>query len=231
MTLIGNMPTKNCNCTRCGINLFHVNNRTKYCLDCRKIEKSRRTRLHKIKYKKRYSEYKKKYEKENPDIKRECDKRYREKHKEKIKIRRKEYDRRYCNTEKGKINLQKKRYIHTCKNCNKNFKSNNKTSIFCSVNCRFIYCVGENSPKWKGGKTSINRRIRSSKKYRNWRYLIFIRDNYTCQYCHERGVELHPHHIKSFAKYPNDRFDINNGITLCSYCHKLVHSLKPLNQQ
>jgi 5-methylcytosine-specific restriction endonuclease McrA len=105
MGIKGIMPTKNCKCIKCGINLYNVHNYTKYCLDCRKIADKEKTKRHKTKNKERYSLYSKNYKKEHPDKKRESDKRYREKHKEELKIRRIDYDNKYYDTLKGKINL------------------------------------------------------------------------------------------------------------------------------
>lgn len=73
---------------------------------------------------------------------------------------------------------------------------------------------------WKGGKTSETMMIRTSKRYRDWRTAVFNRDNYTCQICLTRGGSLEADHIKSFAHYPNVRFDITNGRTLCKFCHR-----------
>ena len=82
----------------------------------------------------------------------------------------------------------------------------------------------ENNYNWKGGVSSINNIIRSSEEYKEWRIKIFERDNYTCRLCNSRNVHIHAHHILNFANYKNNRFNVNNGITLCIKCHNNVHS-------
>lgn len=79
---------------------------------------------------------------------------------------------------------------------------------------------GEKSTLWKGGLSTKNQMIRSSLEYRQWRTSVFERDNYTCQECKKRGIKLNADHMKAFAHYPELRFDITNGRTLCVDCHK-----------
>jgi len=76
---------------------------------------------------------------------------------------------------------------------------------------------------WGGFKESINSLVRKSVYYQNWRKSVFERDDYTCQKCNKKGSYLHAHHIKQFSKYPELRFNIDNGITLCKDCHIKIH--------
>lgn len=89
---------------------------------------------------------------------------------------------------------------------------------------------GKNSPRWKGGISPINKRIRNSIDFKLWRNSIYERDYFTCKKCGKkseagRRIFLHPHHIQNFAQYPKLRFAIDNGITLCKDCHRLFHKL------
>ena len=79
---------------------------------------------------------------------------------------------------------------------------------------------GENCNFWKGGVTKISVKIRSSMEYKLWRESVFKRDDYTCVWCFKKGGLLNADHIKPFAIFPELRFAIDNGRTLCVDCHK-----------
>ena len=85
---------------------------------------------------------------------------------------------------------------------------------------------GERAPNWRGGITPQNRKLRGSPEFKVWRDAVFTRDDWTCQKCWARGVHLHSHHIKEFAKYPGLRFELSNGITLCAPCHRKLHGIE-----
>lgn len=80
---------------------------------------------------------------------------------------------------------------------------------------------GDKHPCWKGGITPELKRIRRSVEYKLWREAVFKRDNYTCIWCGDnKGGNLNADHIKPFAYFPELRFAIDNGRTLCIDCHK-----------
>jgi hypothetical protein len=87
-----------------------------------------------------------------------------------------------------------------------------------------IKMSGSNGTNWKGGISPINKVIRRSVEYRLWRTAVFERDSYTCVWCGQVGGELHPDHIKPFSLYPELRFAIDNGRTLCVKCHKTTNT-------
>lgn len=88
--------------------------------------------------------------------------------------------------------------------------------------------ISENNAKtnWQGGKTAENLLIRERLEYKLWRESVFIRDGFTCQNCGENGCYIEAHHIKSFSKFTELRFAIDNGVTLCKDCHKLTDNYK-----
>ena len=83
---------------------------------------------------------------------------------------------------------------------------------------------GEQCHFWQGGITPINLKIRNSLEYKLWRESVFKRDNYTCVWCFKKGGKLNADHIKPFSLYPELRFAIDNGRTLCIDCHKKTDS-------
>lgn len=59
-------------------------------------------------------------------------------------------------------------------------------------------------------------------RYGEWRRSVFERDQFTCQVCGRRGGPLQAHHLRSWAKHPDLRFETGNGLTVCAeICHKL----------
>ena len=63
--------------------------------------------------------------------------------------------------------------------------------------------------------------IRKSPEYQRWRQDVKKRDENICRIC---GVErnLHVHHIKPLATYPQFAIDLDNGLTLCGNCHTFL---------
>lgn len=111
-----------------------------------------------------------------------------------------------------------------------------QTRFFCDRTCHAQWMaqhqVGENSPTWKGGYHSYYGL--------NWgqqSHAARKRDNYRCQGCGKRQKKraFDVHHIKPFRLFgyipgENDRYleanQLENLITLCKSCHKLVEAGK-----
>jgi hypothetical protein len=60
-------------------------------------------------------------------------------------------------------------------------------------------------------------------KLKVWRTDVFSRDNFTCQLCYKKGSTLHAHHLNGYHWDKNNRFNKDNGITLCKTCHRAFH--------
>lgn len=83
-----------------------------------------------------------------------------------------------------------------------------------------MFGKGSKNPGWRGGIYPLHKRLRNTKEYRLWRIAVFERDNYTCVFCNKRGGNMEVDHIKPFSEYPELRFAIDNGRTLCTCCHR-----------
>lgn len=97
---------------------------------------------------------------------------------------------------------------------------------------------GENNPNWKGDLcvNPLRLRIRNLSHTKEWREIVFKRDNFTCQECGKRGGKLNADHKKAFSLICKDNridsidaaikcaelWDTSNGRTLCRKCHLLT---------
>ncbi len=69
---------------------------------------------------------------------------------------------------------------------------------------------------------------RYGKSWNRLRFVIYKRDNYTCQICgckvspnYEGDKKANCHHIVPLGRGGTNRFD--NLITLCNRCHSFIH--------
>lgn len=97
--------------------------------------------------------------------------------------------------------------------------------------------IGETRRKRYGTRRSLNKKVRFTSKYRDWRTSVFERDSYTCQRCGanskklRRRIVLHAHHQVplddllrglTFVQAMEDPavWSIDNAETLCVSCHR-----------
>lgn len=104
------------------------------------------------------------------------------------------------------------------------FDTYSKTHDVWNKGRKYIEISGEKHWNWQGGITSLNKQIRNSFEFKQWREQVFKRDDYTCQLCARKRktgdrVILQADHIKPFATHPESRLDVSNGRTLCYECH------------
>jgi len=108
-----------------------------------------------------------------------------------------------------------------CEVCGSTFYAKRKRLVgkYCSHKCQGIDRRGDRSHHWKGGADK-----RNTFEYRHWRNSVFARDNWICQDCGDKkGGNLRAHHIFPFADFPEHRFELWNGVTLCDICHQKCH--------
>ena len=154
-------------------------------------------RLHKDHIKEYNKNYKKTYYKENIDRLHEEQKRFRKKNREKLRVVSREY--RKNNPEK--IRASKRKWV----------KNNPEKRL--KLQIKQLEKLGE----------SFNV---TSNEYQyalqSWSKSIKKQDNNTCQCC-GTTKKLNSHHIFYKSKYPQLSLNINNGITLCVWCHSELH--------
>ena len=123
----------------------------------------------------------------------------------------------------GKPNKRKKvTVIKECPVCKQEFRCYSQQK-FCSNACKYKWrkenWVGKNSPAWKGDKCK-KRDERNDSLYHWWSSKIKKRDNNKCRINNQDcSGYCEVHHILPWRDYPELRYEINNGITLCQAHH------------
>lgn len=73
-------------------------------------------------------------------------------------------------------------------------------------------------PNWSDAEQ--RHREQGRDRYKQWRRTVLERDNHTCVLCGAHGVKINADHIKPWAIFPERRYDVSNGRTLCVPCHE-----------
>ena len=142
----------------------------------------------------------------------------------KFTIKQSEYNkgtRKFCS---NKCRMERKIFI--CLRCGKEFEGHRcYNRVYCSKKCHYEArdLAGSKNPNWQGG-IDKGRPERNLPEYKQWRADVFTRDNFTCKGCGQIGHELQAHHIKSWKHYPELRYEVSNGMTLCKQCHLSVRT-------
>jgi len=131
---------------------------------------------------------------------------------------------KYCSVScarSGSPTKPKTRVIFSCDVCNSvmekhlsEIRKNVNTGNYCSPDCWYKYNQRDNHYLWNGGQHE-----RLCPEGREWRKLVIERDRGFCRLCHSQE-NLEAHHIERFGSNKERRWDVDNGVTLCSYCHK-----------
>ena len=84
--------------------------------------------------------------------------------------------------------------------------------------------VGEKNAKWIEDRTKLCRVSKQGERrtsaYFFWRKSVWVRDNWKCKMSNlDCNGKIEAHHILGWKDYPELRYDINNGITLCHFHH------------
>jgi 5-methylcytosine-specific restriction endonuclease McrA len=75
--------------------------------------------------------------------------------------------------------------------------------------------TGQRKRKTRGGN-------HSNPEYYRWRKAVIERDGHKCTEC-GATEKLTAHHIKPWARHPEARYDLANGVTLCQEHHITKH--------
>ena len=78
---------------------------------------------------------------------------------------------------------------------------------------------GENAWNWKGNLRKKNDE-RNDPAYVYWAKTVKLRDGWKCSFSNDMcSGNIIAHHILPWRDYPEERYNVNNGISVCNYHH------------
>ena len=127
------------------------------------------------------------------------------------------------------------RAVVSCANCGKEllvirFKRETNKHHFCSHGGCYAEWLAkrprEQHPRYRGGDETV-REAWERNGGRKWKRDCRRRDGWQCGLCRRQYAKYSDcppvHHQASFSAYAELRSELDNGITLCRDCHRIVH--------
>ncbi len=164
-----------------------------------------------------------------------------------LKKRFNKLQREYYNRHKEKIREKIRNKLvgkdRTCVQCKTNYKTYEKTQMFCSKECSNIFVVknklkkGAKCSSWKGGlylgkNKKIYRSYEHDKACHNYRVQFLKKNDYIfCELCGtSSALRFEAHHIVYASEKPKHKelHNPQNLILLCIKCHNKLHAKKHL---
>lgn len=99
-------------------------------------------------------------------------------------------------------------------------------SKFGCPHCHKESKFGETNPNYKDGKSANRKAERNTPENYKWRNAV-AKDKTNCDCCDtpfSEEVGLERHHLNSWLGFPNERYDVNNGVAICEDCHWEFHT-------
>lgn len=80
---------------------------------------------------------------------------------------------------------------------------------------------GEKHYRWLSDRTKLaKKQERNDAPYKEWRKKVWERDGWKCRILnHQCSGKIVAHHILGWTRFPELRYEVNNGITLCHFHH------------
>lgn len=85
--------------------------------------------------------------------------------------------------------------------------------------------TGENHPSYKHGHGKRRVQIHEEKFYAAWVQGVYQTWNFCCALTGTNVGPLEAHHLNAWNTFPDERFDLSNGVLLCASVHKQFHTI------